>query len=373
MKKIIYLISVIIIISIFLILKNNVNNDSVDYTYSYYRGYYFNFNIVSKINNQQSIEDILSKINNLSDEMIHKLKNYEEEYFKEKELIIIYFPMGSGTPTSSLESLKIKDNIEILINIKKTEFGTDDMSGHLYVIELEKSDKNLIVYTKTNQEELQILESSCEFSKTYKVKNVVNIEPKCQTITLNSFTSEDEYELFLCNTDYIKFEKDKMYKFTFAPIGTPSIEDSIKNMMLGNFIDVKIEETNEIINENICNVENRYFMETNDNYTCFGDKIKSYSKTENYNIYTYCMDDIYVIDKNDRISLKAHLNTNDSFIDEIISKMILEEVYDERTTVYKGSSKLFNNGLTLIKCSNNNIYITDFPVNLKKEQLNFCK
>lgn len=372
MKKIIYLITIMVITLIFIFLKNNTNNEKLNYTYTYYKGYYFSFNIVSKINNQQSIEDILNKINKLPDDIINKLKTYNEEYFKEKDLILIYFPIGSGTPTSSLENLNVKNNIEILIKKKIPEILTDDLSGHLYLIEIEKSEKELIVYTKENDLKKEILESSCEFSKTYKVKQVINRDSGCQMITLKSFTKEDEYEMQYCDIDYIKFEKDKMYKFTFTPIGTPSIEDSIKNMIRGNFLDVKIEETNEIINENVCDIENRYFMETDENNTCFNDKIKSYSKITNYNIYTYCMKDIYVIKENERISLKEYLKTNDKFIDEIIKKMILEEVYDEKTVVYKGNSKLFNNGLTLIKCTNNNIYITDFPVNLKKENLDFC-
>lgn len=357
---------------------NNVKKDNyetLEYTYYYNKGYYFDFNIVEKINNKKDISNILSKINSLPEDLVNKLNSYNEEYFKEKDLILIYFPMGSGTPTSSLTKLNTKDNIEVIINVNYSGFGTADMSGHLYIIEIQKSDKNLVVYSKTNDDEPQILKSSCEFSKTYKVKKVSsdNSDSRCQSVTLSSLEQGDEYEMLFCNTDYITFEKDKMYKFTFTPYGIPSIENSIENMMLGNFIEIKIEETTEIINEDICDVDNRYFMETNRSHSY--DKsggIKLYSKTNDYNIYTYYTDDVYVIKGNDRISLKDYLKDNDSFIDEMISKMDLENIYNGTATVYRGTYPLFNNLLTLVKCNNKNIYITDATVSFTKEPVNFC-
>ncbi len=357
---------------------NNVKKDNyepLEYTSSYDKGYYFDFNIAEKINSKKDISNILNKINRLPKDLVNKLNSYDEEYFKTKDLILIYFPMGSGTPTSSLDRLNTKDNIEVIVTINDSGFGTDDMSGHLYVIEIQKSDKNLVVYTKINDEQPQILKSSPEFSKTYKVKEVSKSDndSKCQYVTLSSMEKDDEYEMLFCDTDYITFEQNKMYKFTFTPYGIPSIENSIKNMMLGNFIKIKIEETTEIINEDICDVDNRYFMETNNSNTCDSKNgIKLYSKMKDYNIYTYCTDDIYVINKNDRISLKDYLKDNDSFIDKIISKMDLENIYDGTTTVYRGTYPLFNNDLTLVKCSNKDIYITDEPVSFTKEPINFC-
>lgn len=357
---------------------NNVKKDNyetLEYTYSYNQGYYFAFNIAEKINNKKDIGNILSKINRLPEDLVDKLNSYDEEYFKEKDLILIYFPMGSGTPTSSLSELNTKDHIEVIININYSGFGTCDESGHLYMIEIQKSDKNLVVYSKTNDEEPQILKSSCEFGKTYKVEKVSSdgSDSRCQYVTLSSLEQDDKYEMLFCDTDYITFEKDKMYKFTFTPYGIPSIENSIENMMLGNFIEIKIEETTEIINDDICDVDNRYFMETNRSHSYNNkDGIKLYSKTNGYNIYTYYTDDVYVIKGNDRISLKDYLKNNGKFIDEVISKMELENVYNGTTTVYRGTYPLFNNLLTLVKCSNKNIYITDASVSFTKEPVNFC-
>ena len=238
--------------------KEHLRYDDLEYTYSYYQGYYFEYNIIKKISNKQNIENILSKINNLSETLINKLNAYNEDYFINKDLIIVYLPIGSSTPTSRLDNLIVNDNIEVTINIQNYEYGTTDMSGHLYIIEISKSEKSLIVYSKVDDEK-KLLNSPCEFSKTYKIKKVVNTDSKCQYVTLSSFTSEEEYEMPFCDTNYISFENGKMYKFTFTPYGIPNMEDSIKNMMIGNFIGTKIEETNEIVNEDICHVTNIYF------------------------------------------------------------------------------------------------------------------
>jgi len=370
MKKILLLFLGIILLS------GCQKEEKLEYTYSYYKGFYFDFTVVEKMNNKQSVENVLGKINNLPEDLVNKLNTYNDEYFQNQDLIFIYFPMGSGTPTSSIDTLNINDNIELTISIKNSGYGTDDMSGHLYIIEIEKSYKDLIVFSKTNDEQPKVLKNSCEFSKTYKVEKVVyrDHDSQCHYVTLSSFENEDEYEILFCDTDYITFEEDKMYKFTFTPFQIPSIENSIKNMMRGNFLKVKIEQTDEIINENICNIDKRYFIETNKSYTCDSNSaIKQYGKIGKYNIYTYCTDEIYVIKENDRISLNDYLKNNKNFIDEIISKMNFEDIYNNGTTmVYRGEYPLFNNGLTLIKCSNNKIYLSDWYVSFTKEPVNFC-
>jgi len=122
------------------------NNENLEYTYFYDKGYYFDFNIIEKISNKNDISNILKKINRLPDNIINKLESYNDDYFKEKNLIFIYFPMGSGTPTTSLSKINNKDDIEVIIKINDNEFGTDDMSGHLYIIEIKKNSKNIMAW-----------------------------------------------------------------------------------------------------------------------------------------------------------------------------------------------------------------------------------
>lgn len=377
--KLIILILLLVLITVILCLyfmlprNTKIDDTSENIEYAYYHGYYFKFRIAEKINDKIGIDNILSKINKLPEDIITKLNTYNEEYFTEKDLIIIYFPMGSGTPTSTLDRVTINDAIEVVINITNPGYGTADMSGHLYIIEIEKSNKELIVYRKTNDEEPTYLKSACEFNKTYKVVDVKK-ESSCQTITLQSLTCNETYKTSFCG-DYITFEEGKLYKFTLTPYGTPSIEDSISNMIRGNFINIKIEETTEIINEDVCDIENRYLIETDGNYFCDArTAIQLYSEMDSYNLYTYCTKDIYVIDKNNRTELKQYLKTNPNFIDELTSKMSFEDIYDNGTTaVYRGNSNLFNNGLTIVKCSNSDIYITDRYPSFTKEPIDFCK
>ena len=375
------LLSISVVLCLYFAISNNNNNNKVEnkprnieYISNYYHGYYFKFKIAEKINDKKGIDNILNKINKLTDDVIAKLNNYTEEYFLEKDLIIVYFPMGSGTPTSNLESLTANENIEVVINVTDYGYGTADMSGHLYIIEIEKTDKELIVYRKTNEEEPTYFKSACEFNKTYKVLDVTRNDSNCQITTLQSLTSNETYKTGFCG-DYITFEKEKMYKFTFTPYATPSIEDSIKNMIRGNFINTKIEETTKIINEDVCDIENRYLLETDGNSFCDGTKpINLYSKMDSYNLYTYCTKDIYLIDKNNRIELKEYLKTNSNFIDELVTKMTFEDVYDNGTTyVYRGNSNLFNHGLTIVKCTNQDVYITDRYPSFTKEPIDFCK
>jgi len=267
------------------------NNENLEYTYFYDKGYYFDFNIIEKISNKNDISNILKKINRLPDNIINKLESYNDDYFKEKNLIFIYFPMGSGTPTTSLSKINNKDDIEVIIKINDNEFGTDDMSGHLYIIEIKKNSKNIIVYSKTNDETHKILKSSNEFNKTYKAKKVSksNNDSKCLYITLSSLEQNDEFEILFCDTDYITFEEDKMYKFTFTPYGTPSTENSIKNVMFGNFIKTKIEETTEIINEEIIvfqNEEYELIFDKNSIVNCIGLVYEFEDGTRVYTDYT---------------------------------------------------------------------------------------
>lgn len=105
-------------------------------------------------------------------------------------------------------------------------------------------------------------------------------------------------------------------------------------------------------------------------------KPELYFETKSFNIYTYCIDDISVIDS--RItSLKDKLDNNQNFINKILNKLSYEIVYDTASSkIYKDykTEKLTNNGITIIKCGGknnitNDIYIGPDSMEYKS---NFC-
>lgn len=97
------------------------------------------------------------------------------------------------------------------------------------------------------------------------------------------------------------------------------------------------------------------------------------------NVYTYCLNNISVVENGVNVELKDYLNNSSvsNTIDYIISKLEYEVGYwDGGTVIYKdgGSKKYSNNGLSLLKCNtlddNHDIYIG--PANMEYEN-DMCK
>ena len=106
-------------------------------------------------------------------------------------------------------------------------------------------------------------------------------------------------------------------------------------------------------------------------------KPKLYYATNNYNVYTYCLDNIK-IKKETKKELKDYFsNGNATLIKSIIENLNKKDIlYDGGTAIYDdgGTSKIKSNGITIIKCNtlegNRDIYIG--PENMKYKS-NFCK
>ena len=82
---------------------------------------------------------------------VDAVEHYDEEYFKENNLIIIYLTEPSGSIRHDIKDITIKDNtIDINIAQKSPDYGTCDMAGWLLILEVENTvEINTINYTKT--------------------------------------------------------------------------------------------------------------------------------------------------------------------------------------------------------------------------------
>lgn len=99
-------------------------------------------------------------------------------------------------------------------------------------------------------------------------------------------------------------------------------------------------------------------------------KPKLYYKSKEYNIYTYCINEIF-IDETKKLS--NYIKEDNEIINKILDNMIIESIYhDGGTLEYKGfkNSEISSEVLTIIKCHNNNdIYIGSSDMTYK---INFC-
>ena len=84
---------------------------------------------------------------------IDAVEQYDEEYFKENNLIIIYLTEPSGSIRHDIKDITIKNNtIDINIIQKSPEYGTCDMAGWLLILEVENTPEiTTINYTKTEE------------------------------------------------------------------------------------------------------------------------------------------------------------------------------------------------------------------------------
>lgn len=103
--------------------------------------------------------------------------------------------------------------------------------------------------------------------------------------------------------------------------------------------------------------------------------LKNYLELDNYNIYTYCLDDLMFLQDNDLIDIKNKIQTDEKYVNELINNLkVTAELNDGGTKIYKDSNNYTNNGLTLIKCNtldgNKDIYIG--PKDMEYQE-SFCK
>lgn len=139
------------------------------YNHLVYHGYFNEEEVYEKITDVASMSNLFSKFSNLYDNVEEQFKAYDETYFKNHDLLVIYFPTGSGSITSKLEKLTMENSIDVKITVEYPQVGTDDMSGFLYLIETNKTNKDFIAHIDWNTG-IQYL-----FHPKYKMQNLRSI------------------------------------------------------------------------------------------------------------------------------------------------------------------------------------------------------
>lgn len=98
-------------------------------TYKKYHGYFFEQPKYALITNKEDLKEITDHVPGFEGK-------YSNSFFKEKSLVVVYIPLGSGSITTELESVSLGDSINVKIKKDTPEVGTTDMSGYIYFIEL---------------------------------------------------------------------------------------------------------------------------------------------------------------------------------------------------------------------------------------------
>lgn len=85
---------------------------------------------------------------------IDAIEKYDEEYFKENNLVIIYLTEASGSITHDIKDISIsEETINIDIVKKSTQYLTWDMAGWLLILEVDNSiEITSINYTKAKEQ-----------------------------------------------------------------------------------------------------------------------------------------------------------------------------------------------------------------------------
>lgn len=85
---------------------------------------------------------------------IDAIEKYDEEYFKESNLIIIYFTEASGSITHSIKDISVNDGtLDIDIIQKCPGYFTWDMAGWLLILEVDNPiEITSINYTKAKEQ-----------------------------------------------------------------------------------------------------------------------------------------------------------------------------------------------------------------------------
>ena len=116
-----------------------------------------------------------------------------------------------------------------------------------------------------------------------------------------------------------------------------------------------------------------YTIETKETENCT-ENSKLYYADKEIKVYTYCLDKISIKEKNKSKELIEYLKKDNTFIDDIDSKLDYEGLYSDSTTLmFKSKEDNFtNNGLRMYRCNKPNIldvYIG--PENMTMQQ-DFC-
>lgn len=167
---------------------------------------------------------------------------YDESFFKNNHLIIVYLPEGSGSVRHKTESVSVVDgwNLDIAISRIRPEDGTMDMSGWFALFEIPRNElKHVNVVTvrvgeteiinesttehkKTDGSITYTLESSSEYIKPYI--NLKNGRFVFFTSVYSSYLCEGEYEL--TNDKLTLKSNDGRYTYVFNVDGENMVFDA---------------------------------------------------------------------------------------------------------------------------------------------------
>jgi len=137
--------------------KENITN----YVVHSYHGYFYEDAFQKIITNNDELNLIKDKVYNLN-------VSYDDNFFENNSLFALFFPLGSGSVESDFDKIDINDSIDAYINVYYPEFGTTDMSGYIYLIEMKNSDlvdKEIKVHL-VNNGFYHSMRTYCNFTKT---------------------------------------------------------------------------------------------------------------------------------------------------------------------------------------------------------------
>ena len=104
-------------------------------------------------------------------------------------------------------------------------------------------------------------------------------------------------------------------------------------------------------------------------------KPELYHEYDNYKVYTYCLDYVYVIDEH-MVNLQEYLQNDSTILNKLYKRLASEQYWDGGSTIYKDYRipLLTKNGITILKCAGvngktNDVYIGPSWMEYKS---NFC-
>ena len=107
--------------------------------------------------------------------------------------------------------------------------------------------------------------------------------------------------------------------------------------------------------------ELEFNLKTKKEDTCSESKL--YFEGKDYNTYTYCLEEVKVVENKKEKELDSYLKKDINFIEDIFSKMNYTGLYsDQKTLVFVDREDDFtNNGLIIYKCNSDikDVYIVD--------------
>ncbi len=155
------------------------------------------YNETSGIFTYNQSYDEISSFNNLK-------SMYDENFFKNNHLIIVYLPEGSGSVRHKTESVSVVDGqkLNIAIGRIRPQVGTMDMAGWFVLIEIPRNElKNIDAVTVRVDDVKMVIEPSTDFKKTDG------------SVTYTFTASTAEYK-----KPYINLKKDGTFYFYSSPL-----------------------------------------------------------------------------------------------------------------------------------------------------------